>query len=392
MGHLRKIREKKFRIVYDVATVDGKRRQRTETLVGVTKAQAEAILAKRKEVARISGPQGYDMRMNELFDRFMQVKTERLAPNTMQRYEGLLKLYLRPAFGIRMADSVKAGDLVAAYARWSKSGVGVRTIRHAADLMRNVLNRAVKWGIVDRNPAALLDGDDLPKLKKPESTVLTASELRTLLEEANNPTKRCNARGYLSACSAFYPVIAFAAYTGARLGEVLAMRWQDVDFESGKAAIRRSLTDCPRARLTFKLPKNEKPRVVCISSCLAAILRSHRAVQAAEKIALDVAYRDEDLVFARPDGTPIPPWLFSSAFRNFVKRYGGRRIRFHDLRDTHASLLARAGVPIEVVSKRLGHSNIAITVDRYVTVYRDRDEAAAAAFERAMEIASTGNS
>ncbi len=392
MGYLRKIGEKKFRIVYNLATIHGARKQKTETLVGVTKKQAEAILAKRKEAALTFNPSNCDIRMNDLFDRFMQIKAERLAPNTMQRYEGLMKLYLRPAFGARMAGSVKTAELVAAYARWSKGRIGARTVHHAADLMRNILNRAVKWGIIDRNPAALLDGDDLPKLVKPESTVLTASELRALLEEAKNPAKRCDARGYLSASNAFYPVIAFAAYTGARLGEVLAMRWQDIDLESGTAAIRRSLTDCARARLTFKLPKNDKPRTVCISRGLAAILQSHQAVQAAEKIAMDVAYRNEDLVFARPDGTPIAPWLFSSAFRNFIKRYGGRRIRFHDLRDTHASLLAKAGVPIEVVSKRLGHSNIAITVDRYVTVYRDRDEAAAAAFERVMDVASTGSS
>jgi integrase len=87
------------------------------------------------------------------------------------------------------------------------------------------------------------------------------------------------------------------------------------------------------------------------------------------------------LAFARPDGSPIPPWNFGSAFRDLVVRAGVTRIRLHDLRDTHASLLAKAGVPIEVVSKRLGHSTIAITVDRYLVVYRERDEAAALAFE-----------
>jgi integrase len=89
--------------------------------------------------------------------------------------------------------------------------------------------------------------------------------------------------------------------------------------------------------------------------------RAHRAVQAAERIAVRPAYHDEDLIFAKADGTPISSWLFSSAFRNFMKRCPVRRIRFHDLRDTHASLLAKAGVPIEVISKRLGHSDISIT-------------------------------
>lgn len=121
---------------------------------------------------------------------------------------------------------------------------------------------------------------------------------------------------------------------------------------------------------------------MCVAAPLLAILQSHKAVQAAEKIAMDRAYHDEDLIFAKADGSPIAPWLFSSAFRNFMKRSGVRRIRFHDLRDTHASLLAKAGVPIEVISKRLGHSDISITYDRYITVYRDRDAEAAEAFAK----------
>ncbi|MGH7749090.1 MAG: tyrosine-type recombinase/integrase, partial [Candidatus Dormibacteria bacterium] len=133
---------------------------------------------------------------------------------------------------------------------------------------------------------------------------------------------------------------------------------------------------------TYKRPKNDKVRAVCVSAELLAILQSHHAVQSAEKIAVGPAYHDEDLIFAKPDGTPISSWLFSSAFRNFMMRSGVRRIRFHDLRDTHASLLAKAGVPIQVISKRLGHSDISITYDRYVTVYRDRDAEAAEAFAK----------
>lgn len=385
MGYFKKIGDKKFRIVYDVPSLSGKRKQKTETLVGVTKRQAEATVAAR-EAAVLRGEygSGSDIQMNELFDRFMQVKADRLAPASLHRYDGLLDVYLRPAFGTRTVGSVKASDLVSAYARWTQRRISGRTVRHASDLMRNVLNRAVKWGIVGRNPATLLDSDDLPKVVKPESAVLTEAELRQLLAEAKKPASRSQARGYLCAYSAFYPAVAFAAFTGARQGEVLAVRWRDVDLAAGEATIRRSLTDSPRARLMFKLPKNDKPRTICISSQLVAILESHRAVQQAEKIAFDAAYRDEDLIFAKPDGTPIAPWLFSSAFRNFMKRSAVRRIRFHDLRDTHASLLAKAGVPIEVISKRLGHSTIGITVDRYVTVYRDRDAAAAEAFERVM--------
>jgi integrase len=383
LGYLRKIGDKKFRIVYDVISIDGKRRQKTETLFGVTKTQAEALLAKRK-AAVLAGEctPNADMTMNELFDRFIQSKENRLAATTLQRYEGLLRLYLRPAFGKRKVASVKAVDILAAYAQWSKRSVSPRTLRHAAELLRNVLRRAVKWEIILRSPGASLDADDLPKVLKPESTVLTELEVHQLLREARSPTQRCTARHYLTASGTFYPVVAFALYTGARLGEIMAMRWQDVDFRQRVVTISRSLSDTKRAGTIYKRPKNDRVRTVCVAAPLLAILQSHKAVQAAEKIAMGPAYHDEDLIFAKPDGMAIPPWLFSSAFRNFMKRSGVRRVRFHDLRDTHASLLAKAGVPIEVISKRLGHSDISITYDRYITVYRDRDAEAAEAFAK----------
>ncbi|MEO6834662.1 MAG: tyrosine-type recombinase/integrase [Candidatus Tumulicola sp.] len=369
--------------MYNVVSTDGKRRQKTETLLGVTRVQAEALLAKRK-AAVLAGEctPNADIAMNELFDRFMQSKENRLAATTLQRYEGLLRLYLRPAFGAKKVADVKAVDILAAYAQWSKRSISPRTVHHAAELLRNVLRRAVKWEIILRSPGASLDTGDLPKVLKPESTVLTEFEVHQLLGEARNPIQRCTARHYLTASSTFYPAVAFALYTGARLGEIMAMRWQDVDSRQRIVTISRSLSDTKRAGKIYKRPKNDKVRTVCVSEHLLAILRSHKVVQAAERIALGTAYQNEDLIFAKPDGTAIPPWLFSSAFRNFMKRSGVRRIRFHDLRDTHASLLAKAGVPIEVISKRLGHSDISITYDRYITVYRDRDAEAAEAFAR----------
>ena len=192
MGYLRKVGDKKFRIVYDIVSVTGRRRQKTETLIGVTKRQAEAVLAKRKATV-LAGefPSSTSMTMNELFDRFVQSKENRLAATTLQRYECLLRIYLRPAVGTKKVASLRAVDLLAAYTHWTKRGVGARTIRHAAELLRNVLRRAVKWEVITRSPAASLDADDLPKVLKPESAVLTESEVQVLLQEAKHPARRC---------------------------------------------------------------------------------------------------------------------------------------------------------------------------------------------------------
>jgi integrase len=382
LGYIKRLADKKYRIMYDLPPQGARRRQKTETLVGVTKKQAELYVADR-EKAVIKGDYVEDSgaTLNSVFDRFMAAKQKKCAATTLQRYEGLLREYLRPTFGSVKLLELRTADIVAGYADWSQGDASARTLLHAHDLMRNVLNRAVKWGLAHRSVADNIDTDDLPKAAKPESTVLTESELRRLLDEAKTPTSRSKARGYLSGFPAFYPAVAFAAYTGARRGEVLSVRWRDLDLENGTVTIARSLSDT-RGGLAFKAPKNGKSRDVELPASLVAILKSHHAAQARERLALGAGYADGDLVFARPDGSPMQPWNFGAAFADLVRRAGVTRIRLHDLRDTHASLAAKAGVPIEVLSRRLGHSSIAITMDRYLVVYRDRDRTAADAFDR----------
>ena len=161
----------------------------------------------------------------------------------------------------------------------------------------------------------------------------------------------------------------------------MAVKWSDLDLDGATATIRESLSE-PKSGLAFKTPKNGKARTIVIATDLIGILRTHKAKQAEERLLLGEAYQDLNLVFALPDGSPVAPWNFGAAFKHLVTRTKVAPITLHDLRDTHASLLAKAGVPIEVISHRLGHSCIGITVDRYLTVYQERDAAAAAAFER----------
>jgi integrase len=148
---------------------------------------------------------------------------------------------------------------------------------------------------------------------------------------------------------------------------------------NGSVTIRRSLSDT-KAGLTFKAPKNDKTRSVSIAPELVAILTDHRTAQAKERSAMGVAYRNGDLMFSLANGEPIKPWNFGAAFTGLVKRARVSKVRLHDLRHTHASLMAMAGTPLDVISKRLGHSNIAITAERYLSVYASRDEAASEAF------------
>lgn len=110
--------------------------------------------------------------------------------------------------------------------------------------------------------------------------------------------------------------------------------------------------------------------------------RPHQSEQGRDREVFGESYDNGDLVFASPDGKPVLPWTVTASFRYLVKRANIQYIRLHDLRDTHASLLGKHGVPLEVVSKRLGHATIGITAERYLHVYLDRDAEAAAVFER----------
>ncbi len=251
---------KKYMIVYDVPPQNGKgRQQKREILRGVTKHEAESFLAKRIEsVARGEYTADADMTMSDLFEKFMRHKAKRLEATTLDRYKGIIATYLRPTFGKMRLTALRKAHLIEAYEKWQaqkqtrRSG---RTIRHVHDLLRATLNWAVSLDYLQTNVAGKITSDDLPKAFKPESTVLNENELRHLLAEAQSPTFLAKKRGTISSLPWFYPALVFAAYTGARRGEVLATRWPDLDLDGGTVTIRESLAQ-PRSGLAFKRPKN----------------------------------------------------------------------------------------------------------------------------------------
>lgn len=391
-GSIKPLGPRKWVVRYDVFSPT-KRERRSERLEGVTRKEAEAYLAQRRAElvsARKAHESGHivkdEMRLADLFAEFMLAKTTK-AETTVKRYESIIRLYLTPQFGGMVAGSLRPYHLTDAYAEWMTNGrrvgdeanmISARTVRHVHETMRNVLSWGVRREVLSRNVAALISEDDLPKAIKPKPKALTDAEVRKLLAEAKSPPSRSKKRGYLSAQPWFYPAVMFSVYTGARRGETLALQWNDVDFERSIVTISRSVTQT----LNFKAPKNDRERTITMSDNLMEVLRDHRASQARERELLGAGYKDSNLVFALADGSVVTPWNYGAAVRDLIRRAGVSNITLHGLRDTHASLLAAAGVPIEVVSKRLGHADISITCARYLDVYVSRDANAAEAFDR----------
>jgi integrase len=171
--------------------------------------------------------------------------------------------------------------------------------------------------------------------------------------------------------------VILAVTTGLRRGELLGLRWQDVDLDGGKLAVRQSLEQT-RAGLAFKQPKTQKGRrTVTLPPMTLEALRRHKAEQARERLLLGPAYADHGLVLAQADGRPLNPDEVTRAFKRLVKKVGIRSLSLHKLRHTHATLLLGANVHPKVVSERLGHATVGITLDTYSHVLPNLQEEAA---------------
>jgi len=224
-------------------------------------------------------------------------------------------------------------------------------VRYIATILHAALDDAVRWGRVTTNVANRADPPSASAARAPEMLFWTRAELGRFLALLDGDRYR--------------PPFLFLATTGCRRGEALGLRWKDVDLEAGRASIRQTVTSVRHRIRIAPRTKKGKGRLIELDAETVACLRSWRAKQAEERLALGEGYRDDDLVFCHPDGRPYDPDRFSREFSRRVERWDLRRIRVHDLRHTWAVLALTAGVHIKVVSERLGHSSIAVTADIY---------------------------
>ena len=181
-----------------------------------------------------------------------------------------------------------------------------------------------------------------------------------------------------------------AVQTGARLGELLALRWSDIDLDAGRLSIQRALEHFTSAQpASFRQPKTAKGRrSIALSPDTVPVLREHRAQQSAGRLHLGAAWNDHDLVFCDPLGLPAHKFQVSSRFIRIARAAGFDGLRFHDLRHTAATLMLGAGVHPKIVSERLGHSTIAITLDTYSHVLPEMQREAAAALDDVLRVAN----
>ena len=348
--------------------VDGTRRQIRQGSFPTKTAAREALQVTLRRLS--SGEQiGSSPTVAVFLEEWLKAKRSAgRRDSTLAQYRLYVDNYLVPAFGqVRLSD-LRARHVDALMAQMQADGKGIPTQHRVLKALSSALTMAEKRRLVSVNVCRHIE---IAPERTPVRPVFDARQLSTFLQHVSDDR--------LSALWRLYGVI------GLRRGEALALQWATVNIDGQSLRVERSL-GVVEGRLTFGPPKSDSGRrTIALDEASTRILRAHRAAQSAEKLALGAGYQDQGLVFPHEDGSPLRPEWVTKRFLALAEEAGLPRIHLHDLRHSAATLALEAGVPMKVVSERLGHSTMGITADTYshvtTSLAKDSAERVAAALE-----------
>ncbi|MBA7615552.1 putative prophage phiRv2 integrase [subsurface metagenome] len=378
-GHIRQRSKGSWSIVIDVGrdAETGKRCQHWHTVKG-TKRDAEKRLTELlHSLNRGSYVKPTRLTVAEYLEQWLDgyVATN-TAPRTRERYEEIVRLHLIPALGSLLLLALHPQHIQKYYAtalesgrRDGKGGLSARTVHKHHRVLYEALKHGVRQGIIVRNVAEAVDP---PRPQSKEISMVGPGHVRLLLDAAK-PTP-------------YYVAFFTAVYTGLRRGELLGLRWCDIDLDLATLSVIQALQQLRGGQYIFREPKSRRGRrQIALSPSLAILFREHRTKQENDRRLLCRPLVPTDLVFSHPDGRPLRPTSVTRAFRAIAHSLGLEGVRLHDLRHAHATLMLQQGIHPKIVSERLGHSSVAITLDIYSHVLPGLQEAAARRFEEVLQ-------
>ena len=345
----------------------GRRTYHRETVKGTKKDAQRRLNEILRERDKGTFTEPSKMTFDEYLDGWLSgVARLKTSARTADGYASLLERYVRKPLGMKRLDKLQALDIQKVYAGMLQRGLSAQSVKHAHSVIHNALRQAVKMGMLMRNPADLVE---LPKVPHTERRVLSPEEAQRFLKVADEMPHGL--------------IFEFALLSGMRPEEYLALKWSDIDLERGTAQVRRALVRM-KGSWSFEEPKTKKSRrTITLPAPLLRKLAAHKRKQNEWRLKLGSEWQAHDLVFCSEFGTPHTiPNLTYRYFRPILFKAEIPQIRLYDLRHSCATLLLIAEENPKVVSERLGHSTIVLTLDTYSHVLPTMQEKATSKLEK----------
>ena len=296
---------------------------------------------------------------------WLEMTKHNVKPRTWKRRSEYVLLHAIPIVGKVPLVKLNAQHIQSLYAQKLDEGLSSTTVRHLHAVLHRALKAAMRLGLVQRNVTEMVDA---PRMARHEMETFSPEEARRLLATAKGDR--------------FEALYVLALSTGMRQGELLALRWREVDLNAFTLRVTATLQYTPDGYV-FAEPKTAySRRLVALSSIAVDALREHKLRQVEEQSRLGSAWHDLDLVFPNTIGKPMDGiHLLQREYLPLLQKAGLKRIRFHDLRHTAATLLLLNGIHPKVVSEMLGHADVVITLKLYSHVLPHMQQEAAAAMD-----------
>jgi integrase len=376
-GNITRRGERSWRLKFEAGARDaeGRRQTRFVTVRGTRKDAERELTRLLNQLEEGTYVEPTKLTLAEWVETWIALRSDKVNARTIERYAQLLRLHVVPTLGPKRLQRIKGTELDALYKSLAPR-LSPRTVHHIHVVLGACLSAAVRKGEMVSNPA---ENADAPATGPDDAAqVLEQDHLAALLN---------GFRG-----SSLYPIIATAAFTGARRGELLALRWSDIDFAAKSIRIERALEETEAHGIRVKEPKSERGRrTIAVDDCLLDLLRGelnrYQRIAAGfpDRANVDLSLMrlpSDALVFPSPvdpiDLTrPRDPRGLTKEFCRRARKLGFEGLRFHDLRATHETLLLDAGVPVHVVAARCGHDP-AVLLRVYARRTKKADTSAAA--------------
>lgn len=304
--------------------------------------------------------------MEQFLTKWLESVKANLAPRTLQGYGLNIRRHIVPKLGHLELTKLQPLHVQALYDGLLRDGLSPKTVLYVHRVLHRALKMATRWRLVALNACAAVEA---PRQLPADRPTLAGHQVQALLSRIDDER--------------LLVPVTLAVGCGLRRGEIVGLRWADLDLDLGQLQVSQTIQRLPSRGMVTLPPKTAgSRRTVQVPEGVVAVLRDWRKTQLRERLQAGPLWEDLDLVCTTPSGRPLDPDWVSKAFPRALEALGLPRVRFHDLRHTHASLLLKNGVPAKVIQQRLGHASISTTLGIYVHTDADLQRGAADTTDR----------